>query len=1316
MDKYGDTRMNGGRLLLPALLVFLIPVSSEAQKFTSWTDAPPEVRARKSFKRFEWFYRQRAMPGLAIPEGALERAREAEEARDLLRGPAERLLDLSWTAIGPAGVVSTWPAQWGVVSGRVRALAIHPTDPNTVYIGPAAGGIWKTTDAGWTWQDAGVSLASLTFGAIAIDPSNPQVVYAGGGESIHYFNTTTYNGKGLYKSTNGGSSWTQITNGFGSTTHFSALRVSPTSSGTLFAALGSGYYYSTPANEGLWRSTNAGATWSNTLTADDGFDVLPHPTTANRVYAATGGAVSSAGFYRSTNNGLNWTHVTSGLPSSTTIRRMQIALSTGTPSTIYGLVWTTPGGAGTATLYKSTNDGTNWSSTGSSFSTAQGFYDLMVAVNPSNVNEVYVGMEELFRSTDGGSSFSYVGGAYWSQTMHVDFHIMGFAPSNALYRYVGCDGGIYRSTDGGLSWGQLNSLLPTLQYYRLGSHPTDQNTLMGGAQDNGLFRTTNGGSGNWTLVSTGDGMECFYDYATPSTVYASTQNGALVKSTTGGGYGSFSGIQPSTGEGWAWTAPFFMHPTSPQTIYTAAQQPWRSTDGGATWVGLNGGTLSSYYINTMAQSPVTPGNMICAASEGPLPTWPATPPVFVSSNGGTAWTNVTSNIGGSARYITRVMFHPTQGNTCFVVRSGFGSGKIYRSTNLGTTWTNLSGDLPDVPHNDLFIDPAIPSEMYTANDLGVYRTTNGGTGWTRQGSGMPYVPVQDFDFFSSGGVRLLRAATHGRSAYQAALAATQSVQVLVPNGGEVWRIGSAQTIQWNSSGLSGNVAIDLSRNGGVTYESLFSGTANDGSESWTVTGAATPLALVRVSSVGSPAIRDSSNTVFNIIQTTVSVTAPNGGEIWVVGNPGTVQWTSFNMTGSVRLEISRNGGATWDTMLAVTPDDGVEIWPVAGAPTSQALVRVTSIACPWVADTSDAFFTVVQPSVTVTSPDGGETWGSGSVQTIQWSSVWLGGPVDIELSRDGGATFPEMLVAGTPDDGSEPWTVTGPATASARIRVTGSALPSVRDTSNADFSILTPSITLTAPDGGELWPVDSVRTILWSSTLVPGNVSLWISRNGGSTFDTLASSTSNDGAEDWTVTGPPTRFARVRVASVTDPTLSVESAADFTIAGLASVSWGVSSGWNMLSVPVALPDLRKSQVFPSSGSPAYAFDSTGYFRRDTLRYGEGYWLDFDSAGAVTLVGGERDRDSVAVMRGWNMVGSITAAVDADSVTPRPPGIVLTPYYAFNGASYVPADTLEPMRSYWVKVNQAGWLLLGSGTARAGAPGRIPLPGGGARRP
>ena len=184
---------------------------------------PDQVKARKSFKRVEWFNTQRAWPYDTIP--VIQYSHEM--SREIKKNKSSKDKDLSWTSLGPTGVFSTGAPQWGIVGGRTKSIAIHPNDPLTLYIGTAQGGIWKTTDGGENWQDIGYGLESLAFGAIAIDPDNPETIYAGSGEVCYFFGYIGFDGKGIYKSTDGGNSWTQITNGIGSVTSFGDLAVSP---------------------------------------------------------------------------------------------------------------------------------------------------------------------------------------------------------------------------------------------------------------------------------------------------------------------------------------------------------------------------------------------------------------------------------------------------------------------------------------------------------------------------------------------------------------------------------------------------------------------------------------------------------------------------------------------------------------------------------------------------------------------------------------------------------------------------------------------------------------------------------------------------------------------------------------------------------------------------------------------------------------------------------------------------------------------------------------------------------------------------------
>ena len=756
-------------ILLTSTLILFIFLSVDftvAQQASLWDQVPQEVKERNSFKRLEWFYRSRSAPFDTIPRQVY--LAELNHEIKKMKEDDNPLNNLQWSSIGPSGIISGFPVHWGEMSGRIRGLAVDPTNPNIVYVGVASGGIWKTTDGGASWTNVGDNLASLTYGAIAIDPANPNVVYAGAGEIMFNFSPFIYEGQGLYKTTDGGVTWNQITSGFGSPTHFGDLEVSPHNSNVVFAALGSGYWYrGNLSNEGIWRSTDGGMSWSKTLFVIDAFDVIVHPSNSTLVYASAGGGVGGSGFYISFDGGINWTQSNTGLPSANTILRMQISLCNSSPSTIYGLIYDN---SGTPKTYKSTNGGFSWvqisagTPLGGNYGGGwvdQGWYDLCIAVNPSNANQVFVGNVELHQATD-GFNFSPKritgGSSAWDCPTHTDLHRIVFAPSNNNFVYIACDGGIYKSTDGGNNWASANNGITSIQFYRLASHPTNHDTLIGGAQDNGNFRTLNCGSTAWNFTTTGDGMECFFDHTNPTTIYLSTQNGNFGKSTDIG-----NTINWLTNINGNWTTPFFMHPTNNQWIYAANNSVLRSTNAGSSFSVIASNVSTADFINTMAQSPVNPNNMIFAGSG----LYTSTPQVKVSTDGGFTWTDVTSNIGGTQRYISRVVCDPQNANTMYVVRSGFSAGnKILKTTNLGTTWTNISGNLPDIPHNDFFADPNYSNNYYAANDFGVYRSTDSGVNWSREGLGFPFVPAMDFDYAVSNGVRYLRVGTYGRSAFE----------------------------------------------------------------------------------------------------------------------------------------------------------------------------------------------------------------------------------------------------------------------------------------------------------------------------------------------------------------------------------------------------------------------------------------------------------------------------------------------------------------------------------------------------------------------
>lgn len=679
-----------------------------------------------------------------------------------------------WTSIGPNGTQSqnNW---WGIISGRVRALAIHPTDPLTVYIGAACGGIWKTTNGGESWMNIGEELESLSFGAIDIDPANPEIIYAGSGEVIFFTGSIHFTRRGLFKSIDGGQSWDQITDGFGINTHFGDIVVSPHNPNIIIAALASGAHYigANLPNEGIWKSSNAGDNWVRTKEVWDAYDIVFHPTDTNFVYAAVGGMNNSSGFYISNDKGDTWTQSDTGLQAANTIARMQIDISQSNPNIIYAVTYQTGSAVfnGTTRAFKSTDGGMNWDQISAGVNLGgygngwydQGFYDLCIAVNPLDSNNVFIGNIELHETTNGADFVPrrIPGGTNANHSIaHVDYHKLVFSQSQPLYFYIACDGGVYKSIDGGATVSSINEGLRTLQFYRISSDHFNSGILIGGTQDNGTSRTLDYGE-DWNIVLGGDGMECIFDYANSNIVYASKQMGSLYKSTNGGQ--NFTLIFTANG---AWITPYFLHPTDPNHIYIANKNIWHSTNGEPFQI-LGVPLNEPVSISTMAQSKVNPENMIFATGGGDTPIPDSIFIVKISTDGGYNWDEVTSNIPGESRWISRVETDPQDGNTMYVIRTGFSdSNKVYKTTDVGQTWTNISGNLPNIPYSDIFVFPYGTDTIFVASDMGVYMTTNGGANWVYASEELPFVPCMDFDFVEIDDTCYLRVGTHGQSIWE----------------------------------------------------------------------------------------------------------------------------------------------------------------------------------------------------------------------------------------------------------------------------------------------------------------------------------------------------------------------------------------------------------------------------------------------------------------------------------------------------------------------------------------------------------------------
>jgi len=723
-------------------------------------------------ERDEWFYSQRAYPRTEIPAGArinaiaeirrIDRAVRASHQHPLATTAADTGLPstldaATWTSIGPkpTDLGSTY-----VTAGRVNAIAIDPRDNNVVYIGAAEGGVWKTTDGGINWKPLTDNEASLASGAIAIDPTNPDTVYVGTGEEN--FASDSYYGAGILKSTNGGASWTNIVGPWVRTT-IGALAISPADSQILLAS----------SRIGIYRSTDGAATWTQVMPGI-GTSVVFDPTNGNIAYAAIGNVNGSAlnGVFRSTDGGQTWKQLTgsgsSALPTSN-VGRIEIAIAPSTPTTLYvGISNSSTSSFGSLLgIYKTTDSGNTWTNQNAPnicASVGQCWYDMTIRVHPKNPDIVFAfGSLTMSRTLNGGSTWSSLNRIGPNGVeIHVDEHYLAFTPDGTKL-YVANDGGVYSTTsitDGAnqVNWTELNDTLAITQFYPgLSIHPSNPNISYGGAQDNGTQRF--GGTASWNNVTCGDGGFTAIDAAIPTIAYSACQDIAIRRTTNGANWlGSVYGIDQK--DNTQFISPLVIDPSNSQILYFGTFRVWQSLDGAGKFLpaspDLSGGRST---IKTIAPAPGDPNTVYTGFANGK---------VFMTGNAlagpNSSW--VDRSTGLPTRSVTQIAVDPIDPATAYVTFSGFAlgvgvTGHVFKTTNGGQNWNDISGNLADIPADTLAIDPDIPDTLYLGTDAGVMVTTDGGASWSTLGNGLPRVVVTALVLHRK--TRTLRAATHGRS-------------------------------------------------------------------------------------------------------------------------------------------------------------------------------------------------------------------------------------------------------------------------------------------------------------------------------------------------------------------------------------------------------------------------------------------------------------------------------------------------------------------------------------------------------------------------
>ena len=646
------------------------------------------------------------------------------------------------------------------IGGRINSILIDPTNSNTIYVGTPASGIFKTTDGGQNWSQQFTQESTLSIGVLAMDPSNSNTIYAGTGDKA--LSSFTYLGNGIYKSTDAGQTWTNI--GLTNVGVISKVIVDPSDSNTIYVGT-MGNIYAQDNNRGLYKTTDGGLTWSQILfVATDGGigDLAMHPTNHDTLFA-TGrnrirtNAVSittgpDAKIFRSYNGGQTWDTLTAGLPSSLQCK-VSIAIAPSNPNIIYAVYCDTSLNYGAT--YRSTNGGNSWSLRNSSSSDISfggfGWYFGEVRVAPNNANKLYIMGVELSKSNNGGSTWSLGAPPWYTYDVHADKHDLKFINNNDSEFLLATDGGIYKTTVGGgqnaSDWTNLTNM-PITQFYEVGYNSFDTVQYYAGAQDNGTqFGSASNGLNNWVRYFGGDGFKPTFHPTDSNTFYAQTQRGNVYGTDDGGFNWMNSTASIVAIDRCNWNTPYILSQTNSQTMYVGSYRVHKNTFAPFdTWNAIStdltdGINNSNHTISSIDQSAINAQVLYAGTSDANL---------WVTQNDGTTWTRI-DNSTTPDRYVSSIKASPNNVSNVFVSYWGYRdndtNAHIYFSSNYGNSWTSIaSNTLPNFAINDIWILPdGTDSSILIANDGGVYSTVNRGGKWSRVGNNMPIIPVYDLD-------------------------------------------------------------------------------------------------------------------------------------------------------------------------------------------------------------------------------------------------------------------------------------------------------------------------------------------------------------------------------------------------------------------------------------------------------------------------------------------------------------------------------------------------------------------------------------------
>ena len=708
-------------------------------------------------------FRQRAYPHGTIDLDATENALKWRQNKmENFKGGETS----EWLSLGPTNS-----------SGRVTDIELHPDNDAIVYAGSASGGIFKSDDSGDNWTSIFDDAESLSIGDLAISTQDPNIIYAGTGESNAGGGSLAYDGNGVYRSDDAGENWKSL--GPDRVGSIGRIAISHDDPDIAYAACMGQLFVNNP-ERGVYRTKDGGISWEQVLFLNDStgaIDLVMHPQNSNLIYAAMwqrirrvdnreyGGAGS--GIYRSEDGGDSWVELTNGLPSSPSRKgRIGLAISESEPNILYAFYANRIGSI--EGIFRTEDGGESWeqrSHQGISNVSYQWWFG-KIFVHPEDSDRVYTTSLYMYASDDGAGSWQLI-----LPSVHVDQHAVAFSREDSKMIYIGNDGGVYLSHSDEDELVDYKTGMSNYQFYTCEIDPIDPSVIYGGAQDNGV-QVVRDESGNWEKIFGGDGFRIIVAPNNNEQIYFESQNGNIWASSNGGEdrYFAASGVHGT----FNWNTPLEMDPVNYSTLYTGTQSLFRTRDKGLNWEEIS---------PQLTKNDAPPGNL----SYGTLTYIEVSDHdhdhIYIGTDEGNLWRTLDQGnnydlISGNLpdRWVTSIATDPWNASGVYVCYSGFRYGEstaqIYYSDDHGDNWTDIGKNLPDIPVNDIVVDDLKSNTFYVATDIGVFYTEDNGDNWTLLGTAIPNVPIIDLDYHSD--ERILVAASYGRGMYKMELGTPSS--------------------------------------------------------------------------------------------------------------------------------------------------------------------------------------------------------------------------------------------------------------------------------------------------------------------------------------------------------------------------------------------------------------------------------------------------------------------------------------------------------------------------------------------------------------